>query len=106
MNKDVILLIAVGVGLLGVLAIFVLALSMFKPWMRAMMSGAPVSVMSILGMRLRGTPPNLVIDAYIQLHMRGNETELSEVERQYIAYSNRIRTSGDLVDLVGQQATT
>ena len=106
MNDNVIWLIAAVVALMGVLVVFVFALSMARPWLRAMMSGAPVSLISILGMRLRGTPPNLVIDAYIQLRMRGNETGLADVERQYIAQQQRVRSSGDLVDLVEQQAAT
>jgi uncharacterized protein YqfA (UPF0365 family) len=106
MNNNMLLLIVAGLAVIAALAFFVLAMTMFRPWMRAMMSGAPVMLTSILGMRLRGTPPNLVIDAYIQLRMRGHDVELADVERLYIAQRQRVRSAGDLVDLVEQQGAT
>ena len=102
---NALLLVLAGVALAFAVVMFATAVVALRPWLRAMMSGAPASIMSILGMRLRGTPPNLVIDAYIQLRMRGRETKLADVERTYIAQRQRVRSTGDLVDLVEQQGT-
>ena len=44
--------------------VFVLVL---RPWLRAFLHGAPVSIIHIVAMRLRGNPPRLLIDAYIAL---------------------------------------
>src|SRR5687768_12280529 len=103
--ENALLLVVAGVALAFAVVIFSTAVVALRPWLRAMMSGAPVSVIAILGMRLRSTPPNLVIDAYIQLRMRGSETTLADVERTYIAQRQRVRSAGDLVDMVEQQGT-
>jgi uncharacterized protein YqfA (UPF0365 family) len=96
--------VAAVLMLIPLLGMFAFMLVTFSPWMRAFMSGAPVTITSLLGMRLRGTPVKLVIDAYIQLRVRGKDVSLADVERQYIAEQHRVRSSGDLVDLVEQHA--
>ena len=79
---------------IGVLAFVI------RPWVRAFTSGAPVSFLSILGMRLRGNPPSLLIDAYGTLKRAGVHATISEVELTYMDNRTRVRTSPDLVSLI------
>ncbi|MFM7070855.1 MAG: flotillin-like FloA family protein [Planctomycetota bacterium] len=70
-----------------------------KPWLRAFMHGVPVSLFHILGMRLRGNPPTILIDAYIKLHRAGDEVTLAELEHTYIDSRSRILSDLDLVEV-------
>jgi hypothetical protein len=51
-------------------------------------------------MRLRGTPPSLIIDAYIALQKRGRSVGTAIVETVYLANPSSAMTPGDLVELV------
>jgi uncharacterized protein YqfA (UPF0365 family) len=71
-----------------------------RPWLRAAASGAPVSIFSVLGMRLRGNPPILLVDAYVALRRAGVNASIADVEGAYIDHRTRVRTHDDLVELV------
>jgi uncharacterized protein YqfA (UPF0365 family) len=87
-------------GLLFVLAFFAM---LVRPWLRAALHRAPVPLPQIIGMRLRGNPPLLLIDAYIRLRRAGISTTIDEVENVYIDSSTRVSTSDNLVELVKQR---
>lgn len=70
-----------------------------KPWLRALMHGVPVSLFHILGMRLRGNPPTILVDAYIKLHRAGDDVTLMELEHTYIDSRSRILSDLDLVEV-------
>jgi uncharacterized protein YqfA (UPF0365 family) len=71
-----------------------------RPWLRAFLHATPVALLQIVGMRLRGTPPSILIDAYIKLKRANISTTIGEVENAYIDAKNRIATSNELVELV------
>jgi uncharacterized protein YqfA (UPF0365 family) len=73
---------------------------LFRPWVRAAAGGAPISVFSILGMRLRGNPVPLLVDAYTVLKHSGVDVTIAEVELAYIKQRTRVQTADDLVELV------
>lgn len=93
-------IVALVVGVIFFFVMAALTLLLFRPWLRGLLSGAPVTALRILGMRLRGTPANLLVDAYVQLRARGREIAIGEVERQYLAHRQRVRETIHLVDLV------
>lgn len=83
--------------------LIVLIVSFFlfwRAWVRAILSGFPVPLLSIITMRLRGVPPILLVDAYTALRRTGNETSVREVEETYLANRTRVRTSQDLIGLI------
>jgi len=90
------MLLLLGVSITAAVLIF----RLFRPWLQAIMAGAPVSIIHIIGMRMRGNPPELIIPAYISLHHSGDMIPLSEVESTYIANPGRIHTVKELVDEV------
>jgi uncharacterized protein YqfA (UPF0365 family) len=98
-----IVFVAMAVLLLFMLLFLSVFLFFFRQWIRALMSGAPVSMFSILGMRLRGNPVPLLIDAYIVLRRAGVNATISEVEGAYIDHRTRVRTSDDLVGIVNSK---
>jgi uncharacterized protein YqfA (UPF0365 family) len=97
-------------GLLVMMIFMLFAFGLFallaRPWLRAAASGAPVSLLSILGMRLRGNSPTLLIDAYIALRRAGVNATVSAVEGIYIDNRTRVRTSQDLTELVKGSASS
>lgn len=93
------LLLLVFVGVLAFVAVTIM-LVIFPPWLRAFLSGAPVSTLQIIGMRLRGNPPRLIVDAHITLVHSQAATSIHEVESVYLGNKDSVRTSADLVKLV------
>ncbi len=81
--------------------VFVLVL---RPWLRAFLHGAPVSIFHIVAMRLRGNPPWLLIDAYIALRRSDLGVTMVDVENAFVDGRSRVLTSDDLVELVKKGA--
>jgi uncharacterized protein YqfA (UPF0365 family) len=86
------LLVAVGF-LIGLLTVF-------RPWLRGMLSQAPVSLIEVVGMSLRGNPPGLLVDVLIILRHRGVMVSAAEVERTYIALGKQPMTAAELAERV------
>jgi uncharacterized protein YqfA (UPF0365 family) len=89
--------LACGIGL-TVLVSF--GFKLFSPWLRALTSGGRVSMMQIFGMRLRGNPPRMMVDAYLSLIHSGMNVGMREVESAYIAHRGKVHTAMDLVNLI------
>ena len=62
-------------------------------WVRALMSGARVSIWSLVGMKLRRIPPSLIVDARIRLIKSGLALETDALEAHYMA-------GGDIISVV------
>jgi uncharacterized protein YqfA (UPF0365 family) len=104
MNEKQLVLLACVVALFIVLiAVFTSFLLLGRHWIKAFMSGAPVSLFAVIGMLLRGNPRALLVDAYIQLNHRGSPATIADVELAYIANRHRVRTSHDLVSFVEER---
>jgi uncharacterized protein YqfA (UPF0365 family) len=64
------------------------------------LSGVPVNLLLILAMRLRGTAPMKVVDAYIALRKRGIDAPLHEIEIVCLAEKGRVATPADIADKI------
>ncbi len=82
MKAENLVLIIVAVVLLVPIFIF---LYFFKLWVRAIMSGARVSLFNLVGMKLRRVPPNLIVDARIRLVKAGISLGTNALEAHYLA---------------------
>lgn len=89
--------------MLGVAIIF---LTLARPWLRAVLYGTPVPLVTIFAMRLRGNPPLLLVESYIVLKRSGVATTIGEVESVYVDSRTRVRDRDDLVELVQKQLGT
>lgn len=98
----VVVLLAMMMFFFVMAAAFLLLL--VRPWLRSFMHGAPVTIIQILGMRLRGNPTTLILDAYIALKRAGRPETIGMVESAYIDARNRVLTSDDLIEQVKQRA--
>ncbi len=65
----------------------------FKVFIRAKFSNAPVSIANLVGMKLRGVPPSLIVDARIQSVKAGLELSMDTLEPHYMA-------GGDIINVV------
>jgi len=88
---------------LVVVFVFVLVL---RPWLRAFLHGAPVSIIHIVAMRLRGNSRWLLIDCYIALRRVDLVVTIGDVENAYVDGRKRVLTSDDLAELVRKRAKT
>ncbi len=92
--------VAIGAGVM--LALQVLSL-IGRPWLRALMSHASAPAMFLIGMRLRGNPVNLLVDAHIHLVKSGRSVPLEVVEVVYITNKLTIKNHVELADLASGQ---
>jgi uncharacterized protein YqfA (UPF0365 family) len=99
-------LVVAVVSLLFVLLVFGVMLWLLPPWMRGFLGGAPVMVIQLIGMRLRGIPPGLIVDALVTLTQRGYPHDSSRVgmaQSIYLAQRGLIDTPAQLADLLEKQ---
>lgn len=80
------------------LVIFILIISFFNVWLKAWLSGAPVSITNLIAMRLRGVPYSLIVDARITLAKAGVDIQSDEIEQHYLAGGDVILTTQALIN--------
>ncbi len=87
--------IGIIVVLIAIVAFILLGIFFYflKVWVRALMSGASVSVSSLVGMKLRNVPPLLIVDARIRLIKAGLSLSTDMLEAHYLA-------GGDVINVV------
>lgn len=67
------------------LSIIALSFMVLRPWLKAWSSGVYLSIMEIIFMKLRGTPPNILIEVAMTLKHSGTEYTYQDLEVIYIA---------------------
>ena len=80
--------ISVAVALFVISFIIVLALVPFKLWFRAMMSSAHISMLKLIGMKLRKVDCQLVVLNYITARKAGLKITVDELETHVMAGGN------------------
>ena len=91
------------IGCVGWLLTLVLTFLTFRVWIRGRLGGVRVSILEIVGTRLRGAPPGLLVDAMLDLKRRGVEASAAEVESAYLRRKEERFTAAELADLVLQR---
>ncbi|HVU16058.1 MAG TPA: flotillin-like protein FloA [Candidatus Didemnitutus sp.] len=94
MNSSVLLFVVIGVP---ALVVFIIVISFFSTWLKAMMNGAPVGMFNLLGMRLGGVPYSLVVDARITAVKAGIQVSTDKIAAHYLAGGNVVPTVQALV---------
>lgn len=87
----------VVVGII-VLILGLILFSFFSVWLKAMLAGAPVSIATLVAMRLRGVPYSLLVDARITAAKAGTMIEIGEIEAHYLAGGDVIQTTQGLIN--------
>ncbi len=81
---NALLVIAIVVGLVFAIIIF----NFFGLWLRARISGAPVSMGTLIAMKLRGVPVAQIVDARITAVKAGLPVDTNGLEAHYLAGGN------------------
>ena len=77
--------------------VFFLVIIPVRHWIAAFFSGVNVSIFSLIGMRLRQVPPQLIVDAMIQTRKAGLNITSDVLEAHYLAGGNILRVVSALV---------
>ncbi|HYF36280.1 MAG TPA: flotillin-like protein FloA [Prosthecobacter sp.] len=77
--------ILIGIALIVALVIFILVATFFKLWLRARISNAPVSILNLLAMYLRGVPNALIVDNRITAAKAGIPIQTDQLEAHVLA---------------------
>jgi uncharacterized protein YqfA (UPF0365 family) len=84
-SATTIILIVLGIIVFIFLCVFVY---FFKVWIRALASGARVSIGSLIGMKLRKVSPLVIVDGRIMAVKAGLEVSTNDLETHYLAGGN------------------
>lgn len=92
-------MIAVLYVFLAIVAItfIILFIKFFGLWFRALLSGAPVGVLKLIGMWLRKVSPSVIVDSRIMLTKAGISLDTDQLETHYLARGNVLRVCMALV---------
>ncbi len=90
------LIVYIVIGVIG-LGIFLVLFRFFGLWFRAILSGAPVGMLRIIGMALRRVNPTVVVDSRIFLTKAGIKVDTAQLETHYLAQGDVVRVSHSLV---------
>jgi uncharacterized protein YqfA (UPF0365 family) len=94
MNPLTLLAAVVALAVLVLVGIFFYFL---KVWIRALMSGARVSLFNLIGMKLRNVAPTLIVDARIRAVKAGLDLTTDELEAHFLAGGNVINVVQALI---------
>ena len=83
--------LVVLIGVPSLIAFFIV-FSFFSTWLKAMLNGAPVGMLNLLGMRLGGVPYSLVVDARITAVKAGIELATDKIAAHFLAGGNVVPT--------------
>lgn len=102
MNGNEVILAIAAVAALAFLVILVLFFSVVRIWIQGLLSGVPVSILDVIGMRLRRSPPDLIVRTAIVLRHRGQPASLVDIEAAYLGFGSGVTSPDELADLVLQ----
>ncbi len=81
---------------IGLFCLFVV-LSFFSVWLRALLAQAPVSILNLIAMRLRGVPYSMIVDARVTAAKAGLMFTTDSLEAHYLAGGNVVATIEALI---------
>lgn len=94
--NPLLIILSVMLAVFG-LILFFLLLSFFGVWIRALTSGAPISLFKLVAMKLRRVPPARIVDARIQLVKAGLDLSTDLLEAHFLAGGNVINVVRALI---------
>ncbi len=76
------------------------AFGTLRAWLSAEAHGVHLPLWEVMSMRARGTPPDIIVDAYVMISRSGMPTAIASLEDIYITERHRIHSAFDLVHIV------
>jgi len=104
LNNNLFLEVNMGVGgwivlsivlVLGIVIFF--AMVPVSLWFRALVSGAPISMSRLVGMRLRKIKIGMIVDSYIKAKKAGLDINIAELETHYLAQGDVVKVVNALI---------
>ena len=83
-------------GIVALVA-FVVIISFINTWLKALLAGAPVSMLTLIAMRLRGVPYGMIVDSRIMAVKAGLDLTINQLEEHYLAEGHLIPTIQALI---------
>lgn len=68
-----------------------------KVWIRALAAGARVSILNLVGMKLRGIKPVIIVDARIMATKAGLEVSTNDLEAHYLAGGSVVKVTRAMI---------
>ena len=96
MNINIITIASVIAGIIAIIAL-VVVISFVNTWLKAMLAGAPVSILTLIAMKLRGVPYGMIVDARIMAVKAGLDLTINQLEEHYLAEGHLIPTIQALI---------
>lgn len=92
-GATIVILILAIIALVCAIVVF----SFLNTWLKAMLAGAPVSMLTLVAMRLRGVPYGMIIDSRIMAVKAGLDLTVNQLEEHYLAEGHLIPTIQALI---------
>lgn len=89
-------IITVILGIVALVA-FAVIISFINTWLKALLAGAPVSMLTLIAMRLRGVPYGMIVDSRIMAVKAGLDLTINQLEEHYLAEGHLIPTIQALI---------
>lgn len=93
---DISTILIIVISFFALVAFFVVA-SFINTWLKAMLAGAPVSILTLIAMRLRGVPYGMIVDSRIMAVKAGLNLTINQLEEHYLAEGHLIPTIQALI---------
>lgn len=84
-------------GIIVIVTIVILVLVPVKVWFRALVSGAHISMMRLVGMKLRKINVNMIVEAYVAAKKAGLTIDINELETHFMAGGDVIKVVNALI---------
>ena len=92
-GATIVILILAIIALVCAIVVF----SFLNTWLKAMLAGAPVSMLTLVAMRLRGVPYGMIVDSRIMAVKAGLDLTINQLEEHYLAEGHLIPTIQALI---------
>ncbi len=92
-GATIVILILAIIALVCAIVVF----SFLNTWLKAMLAGAPVSMLTLVAMRLRGVPYGMIVDSRIMAVKAGLDLTVNQLEEHYLAEGHLIPTIQALI---------
>ena len=95
--SSIIVVVAVIAGVIFAIVIAAAFVAYGALWVRALLSGCRVSLLNLIGMRLRTVNPSTIVDAKIMATKAGLTIETNQLETHYLARGNVLKVVTALI---------
>ncbi len=93
---ELVTIVTIVIGFTALIAFFVVV-SFVNTWLKAMLAGAPVGMLTLIAMRLRGVPYGMIVDSRIMAVKAGLDLTINQLEEHYLAEGHLIPTIQALI---------